>query len=303
MRKTKLFMDTVVDIEIVIQKSIFMNEAEKKLDRAFDMFRIVEHACSRFSPESELMQACRVINKPVPISPFVYEPLKFALEMAQLSEGEFDPAIGKMMEEQGYNRHYLSGELMKSSSDPAATFRDIILDEQAHTLYLDRPLVIDLGAVAKGFAIDLAANELKGFEGFVINAGGDLFVGGKDCFGHPWKIGIQHPEMKDEVIAEVEVSNQAICTSGSYERKNAKVPGMHHIMNPKTKRSPNDWVSLSIIAPFAMMADAFSTAAFLLGREKGIKLIEDVGLTGIFITPELQIVRVGGEENDFTEMA
>jgi thiamine biosynthesis lipoprotein len=302
MKKTKLFMDTVVQIEIVTLESTSVKNAEVKLEQAFELFRITEQACSRFSHDSELMQACSVIKKPVQISPILFEPLKFALEMAKLTNGEFDPAIGKVMEEQGYNRHYLTNEFMKSSSDPSATYQDIILDEQARTLYLEKPLVIDLGAVAKGFAIDLAANELKDFEGFVINAGGDLFVGGMDWNGHPWRIGIQHPEIKDQIIDEIELSNQAICTSGSYERKNKLLPGMHHIINPKTKKSPNDWVSCSIIAPYAMMADAFSTVAFLLGQNAGNKLIEEVGLKGLFITPELEIMKIGGDSNDTAEM-
>ncbi|WML53122.1 FAD:protein FMN transferase [Neobacillus sp. PS3-12] len=302
MKKTKLFMDTVVQIEIVIHDENLNEKAVAKLDHAFEMFRIVEQACSRFSPDSELMLACKMIKKPVQISPILFEPLKFALEIAKLTEGEFDPTIGKTMEKQGFNRHYLTGEIMDSNSDVSATFKDIILDEKTQTLFLERPLVIDLGAVAKGFAIDLAANELKEFEGFVINAGGDLFLGGTDWYGSPWKIGIQHPNIKDQIVDEVGLSNAAICTSGSYERRNVKIPGMHHIMNPKTKNSPNNWVSCSIIAPFAMMADAFSTAAFLLG-ENGIKLIEDVGLTGKFITPALKIVNVGGNYHDNTEMA
>ena len=140
--------------------------------------------------------------------------LKLALEMAKLTDGVFDPTIGKVMEEQGYNRHYLTGERMESTSDDSVSYRNIILDEQAHTLYLNKPLVIDLGAVAKGFAIDLAANELRDFAGFVVNAGGDLFAGGVDENGDPWKIGIQHPEKKDQIISIIEISNQAVCTSG-----------------------------------------------------------------------------------------
>jgi FAD:protein FMN transferase len=294
MRKTKLFMDTVVDIQVVIREDTLKAEAEAKMDRAFEAFRKVEQACSRFSPESELMNASQVIGKPVQISPFLFEPLKFALEMAELTGGEFDPAIGKVMEEQGYNRHYLTREFSENPSAESVTYQDIVLDGEARTLYLNKPLVIDLGAVAKGFAIDLAANELKEFEGFVVNAGGDLFAGGVDWNGCPWKVGIQHPERKDQIIHVLEISNEAICTSGSYERKSVKRPGLHHIINPKTGQSPNDWVSSSVIAPFAMMADAFSTAVFLLGYEKGKELMEDVNLKGLFITPELQIVSVGG---------
>ncbi|MDP4084291.1 MAG: FAD:protein FMN transferase [Bacillota bacterium] len=297
MKKTKLFMDTVVDIQ-VIQGSTTRKEAEEKIERAFDAFRMVEQACSRFSPESELMKACQTTQSPVPISPLLFEPLKFALEMAKFTNGEFDPTVGKVMEKHGFNRHYLTGAYMETPSNDSVSYLDIVLDEQCHTLYLNKPLVIDLGAVAKGFAIDLAANELKGFEGFIVNAGGDLFVGGVDESGGPWRIGIQHPAKKEHIIHVLELSNQAICTSGSYERRNANNPKIHHIINPKTKESPNDWVSCSVIAPFAMMADAFSTTVFLLGRKDGKKIIEEMDIEALCITPELQIVNFGGNKID-----
>jgi thiamine biosynthesis lipoprotein len=168
------------------------------------------------------------------------------------------------------------------------------LNEQDRTLNLLKPLVIDLGAVAKGFAIDLAAHELKEFDGFLINAGGDLFAGGTNESGNPWRIGIQHPEQKEHIIETIEISNEAICTSGSYERRSSKIADIHHLIHPKTKQSPNDWISCSVIAPFAMMADAISTASFLLGLDEGKSLIEQADLKGILITSGLQIVRVGG---------
>jgi thiamine biosynthesis lipoprotein len=294
MRKTKLYMDTVVDIQIVTGKWKSSEEVEAKMNRAFEAFQKVEQACSRFSPDSELMEACQRIEIPVPVSPFLFEPLKFALEMAEWTDGVFDPTVGKVMAEHGFNRHYLTGQYIESPSADSVSYRDIVLNEQDRTLYLRKPLVIDLGAVAKGFAIDLAANELKEFGGFVVNAGGDLFAGGVDERGNPWEIGIQHPERSEEIIYTIELSNEAICTSGSYERKSAKIPGVHHLIHPKTRQSSNDWVSCSAIAPFAMMADAFSTASFLLGAESGKILIEQADLRGILITPGLQIVRIGG---------
>jgi len=286
-------MDTVVDIQVVTRKSEDY-QTEAAIDRAFEAFRKVEHACSRFSMDSELMEACRQIKTPVQISPFLFEPLKFALEVAKWTNGLFDPAVGKAMEDMGFNQHYLTEEIIQSSLSGVATYRDIVLNEQDRTLYLRKPLVIDLGAVAKGFAIDLAAHELKEFEGFVVNAGGDLYAGGVDENGSKWRIGIQHPEHKEEIIQTLELSNEAVCTSGSYERKSALKAGMHHIIDPKTKQSPGEWISCSVIAPYAMMADAFSTASFLLGLDHGGTLLEQVDLKGILITSDLQIYRVGG---------
>lgn len=292
MRKTKLFMDTVVDIEVLTDQA--EERVESAVERAFQAFRKVEDACSRFLPDSELTKACRQTAVPVPVSPYVFEPLRFALEMAEWTDGLFDPTVGKTMEEYGFNRHYLTGETMKSFSDASVTYRDIVLDKRARTLYLRKPMVIDLGAVAKGFAIDLAAQELKPFERFAVNAGGDLFAGGTDDRRNVWNIGIRHPVHKERILRTVNVSNEAVCTSGSYERRSAKAEDVHHIVHPGTKRSPDDWVSVSVIAPFAMMADAFSTAAFLMGEQEAVSLIEQAELKGIFMTSRLELTEVGG---------
>ncbi len=292
MRKTKLYMDTVVDINVATTK--LNEETEAKIDRAFAAFQQVEQACSRFNPESELMMASQRVGKPVKISPFLFEPLKFALEIARLTDGLFDPTVGKIMEENGFNRQYLTGNVLNSHSAEAVQYHDVELDPQNHTLLLKKSLIIDLGAVAKGFAIDLAASELKEFEGFVVNAGGDLFAGGVNEKGDPWKIGIQHPYQKEQIIEAIDISDAAVCTSGSYERRNAMRPDVHHIVNPETKSSPCEWVSSTVIAPFAMMADGFSTVSFLMDKEKAKSFLEELSLTGLLITPELELVRVGG---------
>ncbi|MDN3017340.1 FAD:protein FMN transferase [Paenibacillus sp. BSR1-1] len=237
------------------------------------------------------MQACQKLRTPVEISPFLYEPLFFAMEMAKLTDGLFDPAIGKVIEKAGFNRHYLTGEKMQSKADESANYQDVGLNPETRTLTINKPMVIDLGAVAKGFAIDLAANELEDFERFIVNAGGDLFAGGMDEKHNKWKIGIQHPYLKGKIIETIQICNEAICTSGSYERRSPLNKEGHHIVNPKTKNSPNEWVSCSVIAPYAMMADAFSTVAFL---PEGQIVMENLELKGLFITPELQFKRIGG---------
>lgn len=293
MRKTKLFMDTVVDIQVVVTNHP-RNKAAAAIDRAFEMFRRVEQACSRFSKDSEVMQATRQIQTAVKISPFLFEPLRFALEVAEVTDGMLDPTIGKVMEDHGFNQHYLTGETFHSPVSESASYQDIILDDERRTLFINKPLVIDLGAVAKGFAIDLAAHELKDFEGFIVNAGGDLFAGGLDGQGRKWKIGIQHPMHKDQVIQTIELSNEAVCTSGSYERKSPLRADVHHLINSNTKCSSNEWTSCSVISRYAFMADAFSTAAFLLPIDRGEALLSNVNLMGILIDRDLKVYRVGG---------
>ncbi|MGV3465141.1 MAG: FAD:protein FMN transferase [Heyndrickxia sp.] len=290
-------MDTVVEIQ-VLTGSINNSEVEGKINSAFAAFRNVEEACSRFTLDSELMKVSRIIGKPIPVSPYLFEPLKFALEVASFTDGLFDPTVGKRLEDLGFNRHYLTGKNINSYAEDKVNYKNIVIDEMDRTVLFQKSMVIDLGAVAKGFAIDLAVNCLRDFDGFMINAGGDIYAGGVDEKGDKWRIGIQHPFDKNQILYSIDISDEAICTSGGYERISREFPGQHHIINPYSKQSPNGWVSCSVIAPYAMMADAFSTTAFLLDQKRGEEIMNSIGIRGLFITPELQIKKVGGDKSD-----
>jgi thiamine biosynthesis lipoprotein len=152
-------------------------------------------------------------------------------------------------------------------------------------------LTLDLGAVAKGLAVDTAARELEPFRDFAIDAGGDLYLGGLNERGVAWSAGIRHPRKPDELIASLRVSNQAVCTSGDYERQapsGANGHGEHHILDPRTGASPRAVASATVVASGAMLADALATAAFVLGPEDGIELLNRVGVDGLIVTPELE---------------
>lgn len=281
-------MDTVVTITAVTEQPDA--EVSALLDRAFDAFRCVEAACSRFDEASELAKLSRQVGRPVPVSPLLFEALGFACAVADLTDGAFDPTVGGRMAANGFNRHYISGERLRPPHGLGeATFRDLHLDRANQTVTLGRPLGLDLGAVAKGLAIDLAAKELASLSGFAIDAGGDLFVSGANPEGAPWQVGIRHPLHKAETICSFRITDAAICTSGSYERPSPTQPESHHLIDPTTGLSPSDLLSCTVIAPFAMMADAFATAAFVLGPTEGAALLEETDLAGLFIDPSLTI--------------
>jgi len=220
--------------------------------------------------------------------------VQFALAVAEESGGAFDPTVGHAMEARGFNREYRSGREIHTALDcdrsaldcgSPVSYRDVRLDPERKTITLVRPLVIDLGAVAKGLAVDLAARELAPFENFAINAGGDLYLGGRNAEGEPWSVGIRHPRSDAELVEVVHVSNRAICTSGDYEKRSAD--GGHHILDPRTGASANGVASVTAIAPTAMLADALTTAAFVLGPAEGIRLFDRLGVDGlIFATSE-----------------
>lgn len=256
--RTEAAMGTVVTMQVVRSS----DPAAQAIDRAFGWFHHVEERCTRFDPASELMQLRARPGVAVSASAVLFEAVRFAVMVAEESGGAFDPTAGRGMAN-------------------GASYRDIELDAGQRTITLRLPLTLDLGAVAKGMAVDLAARELAPFEDFAIDAGGDLYLGGSNEHGAPWRVGIRHPRHDSATIASLRITNQAVCTSGDYERP-------EHIVDPRKGASPRDAASVTVVAPGAMLADALATAAFVLGPEQGIALLERLGVEGLIVTPELQ---------------
>lgn len=287
--KSALHMDTVITLTVVTAHPD--SGVMPSMERALQAFDVVEQACSRFSEDSEVTRLSMQIGSPVRVSAVLFEAIRFAWAMADATNGAFDPTVGRRLETYGFNRHYLTGETRDSGLDPNApvSYRDLALDEVQRTVLLRKPLLIDLGALAKGLAVDLAARELSPFEGFVVDAGGDIYAGGLNERAEPWHIGIRHPLRTAETICSFRLTDAAVCTSGSYERPSPVRAETHHLIDPRSGTSRLDLLSCSVVAPFAMLADAMSTAAFVLGREKGMAHLEQAELDGIFVETSLEM--------------
>jgi len=271
-------MGTIATIEVVGRDS-----AETAVDIAFEWFRRIEACCSRFDAASELSQLSSKIGSPVALSAILYEAVQFAIAVAEETGGAFDPTVGSRMEAAGFNREYRTGRRVQAAVDAgdSVSYRDVLLDPAQKTITLLRPMVLDLGSVAKGLAVDMAARELQPFKNFAIDAGGDLYLGGCNSEGRTWSVGIRHPRHDGGLIDSIRVSNQAVCTSGDYERGG-------HILDPHRARTAGDAVSVTVVAQTAMLADALATAAFVLGPVEGIQLLERVGVEGLIISPSLE---------------
>lgn len=264
-------MGTVVSIEV--------DAPEAVVTQAFEWFRLVEAHCSRFDAASEVRRL--PVGTPTCASPILFEAVGFALKVALESDGAFDPTLGSRMAARGYNRHYATGATSDAPGVDDASFRDVLLDARAQTILLTRPLTLDLGAVAKGLAVDAAARELQPYRDFCIDAGGDMYFGGNNPHGEPWRVGIRHPRNRDELVDRLRVSDRAVCTSGDYERG-------AHILDPRDSATVSRVASATVVAPNAMLADALATAAFVLGPEQGIALLDRMGVEGLLITPALE---------------
>ena len=293
-------MGTVVTIRVVIPKAMRPGKRElaDAVERAAGWFQKIEAACSRFDGQSELRQLSTQIGIPVSVSPILFQAVQFALKVAEETQGAFDPTVGQRMEARGFNRNYRDGQIVRPTvvTGEPVTYRDIRLDPKARTITLLRPLVLDLGAVAKGLAVDLAARELQPFENFTDDAGGDLYLAGRNAEGKPWSVGVRHPRDEHAFIHTFFLSDTAVCTSGDYERPGTDAG--HHLMDPGTGKAATAAASVTVIAPSAMMADALATAAFVLGPTAGIHLLENSGVGGLIVTPKLEQFMTRGLRDD-----
>jgi FAD:protein FMN transferase len=159
-RRTAVQMSTFVTIEVVGDAGAPPDSQEGlvRIDRAFAWFADVEAVCSRFDPASELMRLSATSGVAVPVSAMLFEAVQFAVAVAEASGGAFDPTVGRQMERAGFNRHYQTGTRVESPVPVGddVDYHAIELDREHRTITLTQPIVLDLGGVAKGLAIDMA---------------------------------------------------------------------------------------------------------------------------------------------------
>jgi thiamine biosynthesis lipoprotein len=155
---------------------------------------------------------------------------------------------------------------------------------------------ITLGAIAKGYAVDQAIDLLKseGIQHALIDAGGDIRAIGRKSEG-PWGIALQNPRNSSDYVALIPLDDQAVATSGDYERFFDENKSFHHIIDPKTGYSATSLISVTVIAKNLTHADALATTIFVMGPEKGIGLLESLpDVEGLLITRDRKVLSTEG---------
>ena len=163
-------------------------------------------------------------------------------------------------------------------------FASVIIDEAASTVFIEDPAVqLDVGAVAKGWATQRAAENAP--KGMLISVGGNVCATGPKLeSGTPWVIGIQDPDAADKNLHTVFVKEHSVVTSGDYQRTYwVEGKPYHHIIDPDTLMPGAYWRSVSIICPDSGLADALSTALFLMSREEGEALLKSCGGEALWV--------------------
>lgn len=221
--------------------------------------------------------------------------LDASAEVHALTGGLFDPTIGAVTR----LWDFVEGS---SPPDPDLIARALPHVDLRRFLALeDKPdsaaqFVLDLGGVAKGYAVDLAAERLRGLgiKSAIVSAGGDMRLLGKRPDGKPWRIAVRHPRRAGEFIGYLDLEDTAVSTSGDYERC-FFVDGTryHHILDPATGMPGRASVAVTVVAPTAAQSDALSTGLFLAGPDAGRRIVDALpGVGAVFIFAEGESIAV-----------
>ena len=278
-------MGTTVHAEVWHQDRAL---AEQVADEVMQIMERVNADMSPYLETSQLSQVNReAAIRPVKVNPELFGLIADSLEYSRLTNGAFDITYASV----GYLYDYRNavrpdGQQIQASL-PGINFNHIKLDRIANTITFTVPGVrIDLGGIAKGFAVDLAIERGRelGIRNMLVSAGGDTRILG-DRNGRPWIIGVRHPVNRDVVIAKIPLANEAISTSGNYERYfDEDGVRYHHIIDPKTGDSARSVHSVTILGPVATDTDALSTSVFVMGPKDGLELLNSLnGIEGIIV--------------------
>jgi thiamine biosynthesis lipoprotein len=261
----------------------------------------INRQMSHYQPDSELSQFNRApANTPFKVSPEFARVVRFSLEMNQRSRGAFDPTLAPVINLWGFGEKTDQSvvppeeELKKALKATGCQHLSVTANDE---LVKDIPeLTINLSAVAKGFGVDemVALLRRHGLTNIYASIAGEVMVLGQNARGTKWQVGIaapvEHWNEDSPMAAVVALSNQALSTSGDYQKFFTDPQGrrLSHIMDPKTGWPVQHNVGgVSVVAPDSMTADALGTTLFVLGVEEGLKFIESyTNAAALFIVGE-----------------
>jgi len=272
-RRSQLVMGTVVEIMAGGRST---GQLEDAVDAAFAEITRLDRLFSSYRPDSEVSRLSQSAGGGA-VSAETAAVIALGLEVARRSGGAFDLTLGRLKSLWGIEQEH-----------PAVPDRQTVTAALAgigvNALSLDgrqlskreAQLQIDLGGIAKGYAVDRAVAVLKehGLASAAVNAGGDMYLLGQRP-ERPWRIGIQHPRQKDAVLETVEVRDRAVVTSGDYERFfEQDGQRYHHIFDPQSGFPARGCQSVTVIADSVALGDALATALFVLGPQEGLRLLD-----------------------------
>ena len=285
--ETRVQMGTLVNITVVHPDNA---GAHEMIDSAFLEMERLEAVLSRYRPDSavgRLNAAGLLEHAPSPL----IEVIELALKVSRRSSGAFDVTVAPLVELYGSTFDRQGRPPTDREIDETLSYvgHDGLVVTGSTVTLADRRMAISLDGVAKGFVVDRVVDQLsaKGAQRVLVDAGGDMASNRSSGRDEAWTIGIQHPRRTEATIGRVQLIGGGVATSGDYFRSFTPDHRHHDILDPRTGRPAQELSSASLLASSAMIADALSTAALVLGPVDGIDFIDDFqGAEGILVSKD-----------------
>lgn len=274
-------MDTYMSI------SVYGKNAKDAADACISEIQRLDQLLDKNDPESDIYRMNHAQGAATSLNSETWELLSLAYIYAQQTGGTFDPTINAISELWGIGsdqERVPSAEELSNALKQVGYQKLLLSDGKAQ---LTDGATIDLGGIAKGYAADRAITILKqyGIERAVLSLGGNVYVLGNAQNGQPWKVGIQDPDHSQEIVATLSLSNCSAVTSGDYERYfEQNGVRYHHLWDPQTGYPSNQGVrSVTVLCESSTQADAYSTALFVMGAERGLSFCQEQGIDAVFV--------------------
>ncbi len=288
-RRTVPLMGTIAELAVVHRDPRYAHAA---IDAAIAELRYVDRTMSWFTDTSDVGRAnLEAAAGPVPVSAATARVLEQALRWAEASRGAFDPCLGKAIAlwDVGHRREPPPQREVQALAG-RGLYRALELDRwrgQSVVRFADPDVALDLGGIAKGYAVDRAAEALRsyGILNALVNVGGDLYALGRSEDGDPWTVGIRSPDDPRRLIDTVAAEDCAVATSGDYIQYFQHAGRRyHHMLDPVTGEPTRATMrSVTVVADRCMTADAAGTAVFGVRGERAAGILARMA-------PEVRIV-------------
>jgi FAD:protein FMN transferase len=250
------------------------------IDEAFASMVEIDRLMSNYRTDSELTEInTEAAAHPVHVSDPMWGVLSAAQMVSQRSGGAFDVTVGPLVRLWGFHdkKPHIPTDTELQQVRPLIGYQNLVLNPGAQTVSFKRSGVeLDLGGIAKGFAVELAGGVLRrrGYSG-LIDAGGNQYLVGHPAGKSSWQMGIEDPDKPGGLLGVLDLEGGAISTSGGYHNffvANGKTYG--HLLDPRSLKPSDSALSVTIVSPDATLADALSKPAFILGPVAGLKFVE-----------------------------
>lgn len=294
--KTLLLMGSRFEVTAVAENEVV---AWKAIETGISEINRIEQLISSWDANSQTSEINRQAGiKAVKVDKELFDLIARAKKVSALTKGAFDisyASMDKIWKFDGSMKTMPSAAVVEKAS-AKINWENILLDQQSHSVFLkEKGMKIGFGAMGKGYAANRAKaimQAIAGIKGGIVNAGGDLIAWGQSEQAKGWTIKIADPKDKQKMLAYLQLKNQAVVTSGDYE-KFVQFNGIRyaHIIDPRTGYPTTGIKSVTVLSPDAELSDALATAVFVMGKEEGLHLMNEIkGVEGLIVTDEDQLL-------------